>query len=464
MYNPKPVIGQISGFINFNESQQYLYSHWLDLIKQSYELYGFTPFTPRPVELRDNLHAKGGIGKEIYAMARLADPFAVAADGRPEVVATDIGLPFDRTVPLALWVAQHLGELVLPYKRYDIGWVFRGERPQAGRYRGFHQADVDIIGRNLGLTADVECLLAIAHALTALNVGPFSMHINHIVLAKQMIRARGVVDNLEAEVLRILDKLEKLQHSTVRAELAKTATAITEEHLDQLMELFTYRGDCAGLRAILTAQADVPEIVWEACKQLEELSKLLSIAGCSAKIVINPGIVRGLDYYTGIVVETFLVGKETSGSIASGGRYSRLVSDFSGKGEDVEGVGLSIGVTRLFDIMSRSGGLSLERKSAARVVVAYCPENLTMAFALCTGLRNAGITVDMYANPARPIKNQLEYAHKKGAPYVLILMNNNEKPEHIDNFILRDMQTRDQHEWPELAAAIDGACAVLKKT
>lgn len=451
-YNPKPVIGPISGFTNFSEAQHYAYAQWLARIAHAFQLYGFTPLIPRPVELRDNLHFKGGIGKQIYSLSRLDEAGTLAADGRPSVVGTDIGLPFDRTVPLAIWVAQYANEMTLPYKRYDIGWVFRGETAQAGRFRGFHQADVDIIGRQLDLSADVECLLAIAQALATLEVGSFAFHVNHIAIAKTLLKNAGVTAEQEAEVLRIIDKLEKIGATKVMHELHGAASQLTPDAVERLMQVFTFRGATPALRPVLEASGFADDVVLRGCQQLCEVEMLLSAAGKSdLKLVVNPGLVRGLDYYTGVVVETFIEGNEQAGSIASGGRYSNLVGGFSGRHDDIEGVGFSIGVTRLFDLLCRAQAVPLERKTTAQVVIAYRPEVQSVAVQVAMHLRAQGVNVDVYANPTKQMKHQLEYAAKKGVPYALMLMNA-EGSARVDEFVLKNMTTREQVGWPTLEA------------
>ena len=547
-YQPKPTVGQISGFTNFNEAQHYAYAQWLDGIKHVFELYGFTPLIPRPVELRDNLHVKGGMAKQIYSIARTNEDGTLAADGRPNVVGTDIGLPFDRTVPLALWVAQYANEMTLPFKRHDIGWVFRGETAQAGRFRGFHQADVDIIGRQLGVAADVECMMAIGQALVKLGIGGITMHVNHIAIAKGLLRRVGVTAEQEAQVLRIIDKLEKVPAEKLKPEISAAAPQLTAAVIDQLIAVFQFRGSTAAFRPVLeqacagdadimagfahlvaletlfAKQQDIPLFhpfgapVRQAQGEREEqtsdretecsaqalysqnvsndvsqnplllsLSKDASLevgerqinvsnnasnplslpAGHShlgdgwslskaevrqdekerpITLVVNPGLVRGLDYYTGVVVETFVAGYEQFGSVASGGRYSNLIASFSNKHEDIEGVGFSIGVTRLFDVLCRAKALPLERKTTADVLIAYRAETLDQAFGAAQFLRAHGQKVDMYSNPARPMKHQLEYASKKGMPLVLMLMSDEGSPQ-VAAYVLKNLATRQQTEW-----------------
>ena len=462
IYNPKPVVGSISGFTNFNEAQHYAYAQWLETVKAAFQLYGFTPFIPRPVELRDNLHFKGGIGKQIYAMARLDESGALAADGRPQVVATDIGLPFDRTVPLALWVSQFANEMTLPYKRFDIGWVFRGETAQAGRFRGFHQADVDIIGRGLDVSADAECLLATAQALNSLQIGSFVMHINHIAIAKALLQKSGVPAQHEAAALRVVDKLEKIGAAKVTAELQALVPALDVAQLASLMENCLFRGDAAALKNMLTEKGFADVQVLAACQQIAQLEAIMAMGQfAQVTLVINPGMVRGLDYYTGIVAETFMQGKESFGSIASGGRYAKLVSGFAGKHEDIEGVGFSIGITRLFDILCRANAIPLERKTTAQVLLAYHTPCFAIAFELAAKLRAQGCNVDLFSNPAKQMKHQLEYAAKKGIPFVLMLMSA-EGAATVDEFVLKNMASRDQLTWKDPVECATQSATLVK--
>ncbi len=455
-YTPKPIVGPISGFTNFNEAQHYAYAQWLDRIKHVFELYGFTPLVPRPVELRDNLHVKGGMGKQIYSIARTNEDGTLAADGRPNVIGTDIGLPFDRTVPLALWVAQYANEMTLPYKRHDIGWVFRGETAQAGRFRGFHQADVDIIGRQLGVAADVECMMAIAQALVALGIGGIAMHINHIDIAKGLLRKVGVTAEQEPHVLRIVDKLEKVGATVLKPEILAAAPQLSAEIVDQLLAVYTFRGDCSGFKAVLEQAAGDDRVILAGFNHLVALEKLfMAVSTAGVTLIVNPGLVRGLDYYTGVVVETFVAGYENFGSVASGGRYSNLVSSFSNKHEDIEGVGFSIGVTRLFDVLCRANALTLDRKTTAEVLIAYRADVLDEAFIVASFLRGQGCKVDMYANPARPMKHQLEYASKKGLPFVLMLMSA-EGQSTVDAYVLKNLASREQVEWQTQEACFIG--------
>ena len=359
-------------------------------------------------------------------------------------------------------VAQYANEMTLPLKRQDIGWVFRGETAQAGRFRGFHQADVDIIGRQLGVAADVECLMAMGQALVVLGIGGISIHINHIAIPKGLLRRVGVTTEQEATVLRIIDKLEKIGSAKVAAELLIAAPQLSPAMVEKLLTVFTFRGNCATFKSILEQACKQDDEIMAGFAHLASLEALFEQQQNSSSaitLVVNPGLVRGLDYYTGVVAETFVAGYEAFGSMASGGRYNNLVGSFSDKHNDLEGVGFSIGVTRLFDVLCRAKAINLERKTSADILIAYRPEALDQAFEAASFLRKQGQKIDMYANPARPIKHQLEYAAKKGIPFVLMLMS--DEYSNASAYVLKNLATREQVEWANKNECFTNICGKL---
>jgi histidyl-tRNA synthetase len=188
----------ISGFADYNEAENVALSSWVRQIEDVYRAHGFSRLLPRPLELREVLLARGGMDKQIFGISRL-----------PQEAPTDLALPFDRTVPLANWTAKHAHEICFPYKRFDIGYSFRGERAQAGRFQGFFQADVDIIGPDLGPDADAECIAVLYRTLLALGLGELRVSLNHIGLAKNILRARGVREEQLGAALAAIDKIGK---------------------------------------------------------------------------------------------------------------------------------------------------------------------------------------------------------------------------------------------------------------
>lgn len=430
----------VTGFVDYTPQEQCLFHSFFDKIRRSYELFGFTPLHLRPFERMIALQGEGETQKQIFEVFR--------ADTQKT---TALGLPFDHTVPLALWVAEHAGHwqhLALPYKRYDMGLVYRGERPKTGRLRSFVQADVDIVGRKLSLSADAECLLAIIHALSALNVGLFHIHLNHIDVVKSVLRFHEIEEREHPPLLRAVDKLDKLSKEEVMEELSRT-TSLTTLQQKRLLDVF--------LSPIALEDPSLESVYGtEAMKGISEIRTLISLlvqGGANLKqLHFSLHRVRGLAYYTGIVFETFLEGKESYGSMASGGRYSNLVGDFAKGLQEVEGVGASIGLTRLIDVLTKTGFVPPNRQSRAQVLVGSRTEELSSAAALVAqNLRKQGISVDLFSGPCK-VKQVLAHADSLGIDQVVLVMDQNA-------FVVKEMHTKSQTEWPSLEEAIKAISA-----
>ncbi len=421
----------ISGFADYSEAQNIALASWLDVIVRAFRQYGFSKLTPRPIELREVLLAQGGIAKQIFGVSRLQD------DG-----ATDLALPFDRTVSLANWIAMKAGEIVFPYKRYDVGYSYRGERAQAGRFQGFIQADIDIVAQGgLDLHADAECIAVVCDALSRLDIGEFSVNLNHIRLARRLLVRLGVAEQNLADALRVIDKLAKIGRQATLAELA-TVLGGDAKIGESILDLLSYAGEPDGFQDAIGTDT-------EAMGYFDELKQtwlmLVDMGLDERSLSFQPGIVRGLDYYSGVVFETFLNGFESFGSVASGGRYDDLVSTFSKL--KLPGVGGSIGVTRLFDIACKKNLIELERKSQADVFVGFRTEELaSQARQIAARLRGAGCCVDLYCAQASA-KKQFSYAGRKNIPTLVMVMD----PQAI---VVRDMNTGQQVE----VTTIEEAC------
>ena len=427
-------LGTIPGFTNYEEEEHYAFWKWRNCIETIFQKHGFAPFIPRPFEFAQHLIQKGGINKQIYGVARLHDNSL-----------TDLGIPFDHTVPLALFVAPRIQKIVFPFKRYDTTYSFRGESPQMGRFRGFFQADVDIVDKKLDILADFECIYTIVDALKALEVGDFVVTLNHIAISKHIIASTGIPKESEEEVLRWIDKLDKHPIEEISKELSNLLPTIAIDSIENLIKKFTFRN--TPYTFTLSNEND-PQIE-KAVKEIQDLYQLLINVGIDAnKILFSPGMVRGLDYYTGIVFETHLIGKEKYGSIASGGRYSNLINNFSDNDTNIEGVGGSIGLTRLFDILCKNNEIPLNRKTPADVVVGFRTSGYQrVAIEIASILRQDGEKVDLYTTPGSKIGKQLEYANKKGIPSIILIMDNNA-------FVVRDLRTGKQEELKTMREAI----------
>jgi len=390
---------KISGFADYSELEHRLFASWKQKLENVYHLYGFMGFCPRPVESIVALQKKGGIAHQIYSVSRLNDG-----------TMTEFALPFDRTVPFAVYVATHRNELTYPFKRYDISHSFRGERPQAGRFRGFIQADIDVIAQNLSPLGELECLLAMAAGLKSLETPPFLIHVNHIDIPKLLMQEMGVPTDKLPDALRIVDKMSKIGIETVTVELQTLAPDLNLS----LLPLLTFRGTLAEfLKIAPTSIQAMPSLV-----QFQELFNVLD----RTHFTFNPGMVRGLDYYTGVVCETFLCDYPQYGSIASGGRYNQLIDNLIDQTTNLEGFGLSIGLTRLFDILKKEKKLPSNAAPQADVAVVYREVSLQKsALDAALALRSEGLATDVYLGSAA-IGKQITYADKKQIPYVFMLM------------------------------------------
>lgn len=398
----------ISGFADYDEFENVALSQWIRTIEGVYRRYGFSRLFPRPLELREVLLSRGGIQKQVFGVSRVQGDRA-----------THLALPFDRTVPLANWVALKAQNIVFPYKRYDISYSFRGERAQAGRFQGFFQADVDIIGQGtLGPAADSECLATVYEALSALEVGDIWMTVSHMGIANSILTCLGVSENSRSDVLRLIDKLEKVGPDAVAEELANTPS-LGEEKISRLLRVFMHRGETQVLPSVLGANTAGLQ------QSLDDVSAVVEGAVASGipreVLVFRPDIVRGLDYYSGTVFETFIKGMESVGSVASGGRYDDLASTFSDA--SFPGVGGSIGVTRLLDAMLRSGTMDLSARTEANCFVGFREETLRpLSQHIAKSLRMGGLAVDLFSGDG-PIRKQLSYANRKGFEVAVLVMD-----------------------------------------
>ncbi len=411
---------KISGFADYSEKENRLFSHWKQKLEETYRLFGFMGFNPRPVESIAAMQSKGGIAHQIYTLGRLQDGSM-----------TDLALPFDRTIPLAIYVAGHKNELTYPFKRFDISHSFRGERPQAGRLRGFIQADIDVIDEKLNRLSEVECLLVVIKALKGLEIPDFTIHLNHISIPKAIIKQMGIPLEQTAEALRIVDKMDKIGFEKVKEELL-----LIHPFLDlELLELLSFKGDFREFskKSPLKLKEEADFAAME-----DLLSLLENQVNAPSLFSFNPGMVRGLDYYTGLVFETFLKEYPHFGSIASGGKYDNLVDSILNEKTHLEGFGISIGLSRLFDVLRKEKLLPVTPTPPAKVLVAYRETTLqNEAFVVACRLRDQGISVDLYLGKSN-IGKQLSYANKKEIPYAFMLMG--------ETFVIKDLNSGSQTE------------------
>ena len=400
----------LSGFPELLPGERIIEQRFLDVIRETFELHGFSSLETRAVEPVERLLGKGGdADKEIYGVTRLAARSDERAGSESE-----LGLHFDLTVPFARYVLEHAGRLDFPFRRYQVQKVWRGERPQEGRYREFWQADIDVV--DVGQLAghfEAEMPLVIADVFARFPVGEFVIQVNNRMIPEGVYRAIGLDGSVGViETLRIVDKLDRIGADAVRTLLLEAGA--TPEQASTALALAGIRTPDLGfverVRALGVSHATLDA-------GLDALSEVVrqGMVHAPGRIVADLRVARGLDYYTGTVYETQLVGFEDWGSFCSGGRYDALASD--GR-TSYPGVGISIGVSRLLGLLLGKGLLTVSRKTPAAVLVALnTDDDRPRSAAVASDLRRRGIPCEVAPGAAR-FGKQIRYAERRGIPYV----------------------------------------------
>ncbi|GAA2225671.1 histidine--tRNA ligase [Promicromonospora sukumoe] len=408
MAKPTP----LSGFPEWLPDGRIVEQHVLDTLRHTFELHGFAGIETRAVEPLDQLLRKGETSKEVYVLSRLQEENSQIPDRQ-------LGLHFDLTVPFARYVLENAGRIAFPFRRYQIQKVWRGERPQDGRFREFVQADIDIVGAGeLPYHFEVEAPLVMAEALGALHeigLPPVRILVNNRRVAEGFYRGVGLED-VEG-VLRQIDKLDKIGPEKV-SELLVTECGATDDQAKACLALASISGSDVGVidevRSLAESYGAVTELLETG---LAELGALIAAAAQRAPgvVVADLKIARGLDYYTGSVYETVLVGHEQLGSVCSGGRYDTLASD--GK-NTYPGVGLSIGVSRLVSRLLSADLVQASRSVPSAVLVAVSSEEeRATSDTVAAALRARDIPVEVAPSAAR-FGKQIKYADRRGIPFV----------------------------------------------
>ncbi|UNK41318.1 histidine--tRNA ligase [Luteimonas sp. S4-F44] len=409
------------GVMELLPRDQIAFQRMLDTIRRTFEGFGFLPIETPVFELSESLLTKSGgeTERQVYfvqstgALAKSSE--SGQADGLPE-----LALRFDLTVPLARYVAEHEHDLAFPFRRYQMQRVYRGERAQRGRFREFYQCDIDVIGKDtLSPRYDAEVPAVISAVFAALDIGEFTIQLNHRKLLRGYFEGQGIDDAQQMTVLREIDKLDKRGEDAVRATLTGEAFGLSDAVVERLLAFSRVRstGHDDALAKLDALGAGTP-LFEEGRDELRALLDQLRALGVpESRYALNLSIARGLDYYTGMVYETVLDAHPQIGSICSGGRYDNLASHYTKS--KLPGVGISIGLTRLFWQLREAGLVQTADSSVDVLVTLFDDAGLPAALALSQRLRSAGLNVETQLEP-RKLAKQMQYADRAGIRFVVI--------------------------------------------
>ena len=396
----------LSGFMELLPAQQQQLERMMDILRTTYSRYGFTPLDTPVIEASEVLLAKGGgeTEKQIYRFQK--------GDA-------DLALRFDLTVPLAKYVALHGNDLAFPFRRYQIGKVYRGERAQRGRFREFYQADIDIIGDGkLDITNEAEIPSIIYQTFTALGLTRFQIRVNNRKILNGFYAMLGLTDR-SGDIMRTVDKLDKIGPHKVRACLMDDV-GLTADQAEEIMRFISITGSNDQVLSALEGYRGRHELFDQGLDELTTVTRYLAaFVVPEVNFAVDLTIARGLDYYTGTVYETTLLDYPEIGSVCSGGRYDNLAEYYTDR--QLPGVGISIGLTRLFYVLGEQGLLNPSLPTApADVLILPMTQDLTPAIQLATRLRGAGVRTQLYTEQKK-FKAKMNYADKLGVPYVVFL-------------------------------------------
>lgn len=397
----------LAGFMELMPNEQILFEQMKQKIEKIYQKFGFLPLDTPILELSEVLLAKAGgeTEKQIY---------------RFEKGDTDISMRFDLTVPLAKYVAKNYGNLSFPFRRYQIGKVYRGERAQKGRFREFYQCDIDIIGDGeLSIINDAELPSIIYNVFRELGFDDFTICINNRKILNGLFESLEQKENA-TEILRIIDKIEKIGKEAVIEELEKIG--VSKESIEKIISFIEIDGTTdEKIQKLqdLNIENETFKLGLEELTQVVKNVRLFKVPDSNFKVDLT--IARGLDYYTGTVYETFLNQYREIGSICSGGRYENLAEYYTDK--KLPGVGISIGLTRLFYKLNELNLIKADKKSVAEVLIVPMIEDLSVPIEIANNLRENGINTEIFLNDKK-LKAKMKYADKLQIPYVIVVGEN----------------------------------------
>ena len=394
----------LSGFMELLPNEQILFDQMKEKIEKTYQKFGFLPLDTPILELSEVLLAKAGgeTEKQIYRFTK--------GD-------TDISMRFDLTVPLAKYVAKNYGNLSFPFRRYQIGKVYRGEKTQKGRFREFYQCDIDIIGDGeLGIVNDAEIPSVIYNLISSLGFNEFTICINNRKVLNGLFREVNQEQNA-VDIMRTIDKLAKIGKENVISELKEIG--LDDQAIDRILKFIEIDGTTDEKIKKLKELNIQEEMFVEGLAELEQVVKYIRVFGVpDTHFKIDLTIARGLDYYTGTVYETFLNDYKEIGSVCSGGRYENLAEYYTDK--KLPGVGISIGLTRLFYKLNELQLIKSDKYSMSDVLIIPMTEDMTKSIELASNLRKGGINTEVYLNDKK-LKAKFKYADKLKIPYVVVI-------------------------------------------
>ena len=418
----------LAGFMELMPNEQILFEQIKQKIEKTYQKFGFLPLDTPILELSEVLLAKAGgeTEKQIY---------------RFEKGDTDISMRFDLTVPLAKYVAKNYGNLSFPFRRYQIGKVYRGERTQKGRFREFYQCDIDIIGDGeLSVINDAELPSVIYNVFKELGFDDFTIRINNRKILNGLFESLEQKDNA-VEILRIIDKIEKIGKEAVIEELEKIE--VSKETIEKIINFIEIEGTTDEKLQKLQDLKIENETFKTGLDELTQVVKYVRLFGIPENnFKVDLTIARGLDYYTGTVYETFLNQYRELGSVCSGGRYENLAEHYTDK--KLPGVGISIGLTRLFYKLNELNLINASKKSIADVLIVPMLEDMSAPIKLASDLRAQGINTEIFLNDKK-LKAKMKYADKLEIPYVIVVGE-----DEVESGIVKvkNMKTGEEKEYP----------------
>ena len=427
----------LPGFMELLPNEQILFNEMKEKIQKTYEKFGFLPLNTPIIESAGVLLAKAGgeTEKQIYRFNK--------GD-------SDLALRFDLTVPLAKYVTEYYPNLTFPFRRYQIGKVYRGEKAQRGRYREFYQCDVDIIGENeLSLINDAEIPSIIYNTFKELGFDDFTISINNRKILNGLFESLELNDK-SVDILRIIDKIDKIGKDNVIKEIKDLG--VDQSKIDTIMSFITITGNVEETINALRGLNIDNELFNLGVNELEEVASNIKLFGVPTQnYKIDLTIARGLDYYTGTVYETFLNQYRQLGSVCSGGRYDNLSSYYTDK--KMPGVGISIGLTRLFFQLTDNKIIEAGNRSISKVMIISMVDDFNKSIEVATELRKNGINTQIYTDNAK-IKKQFNYANRLGIPYVIVIGE-----DEINNNVvsLKNMESGEQN-----TISLDEAINIIK--